>query len=71
MRYYIEHPAQAEAIIAHAHEYIAQFRDREREKLIALLVRGTISGEPGSADPGYFSFLSDSGLNFARLRGGF
>ena len=38
MRYYIEHPAQAEAIIAHAHEYIAQFRDREREKLIALLV---------------------------------
>ncbi len=38
MRYYIEHPEEAEAIIAHAHEYIAQFRDRRREKLISLLV---------------------------------
>ncbi len=32
MRYYIEHPDEAEAIIAHAHEYVAQFRDRRREK---------------------------------------
>ena len=39
MRYYIEHPVEAEAIIAHAHEYIAQFRDRRREKIISLLVR--------------------------------
>lgn len=38
MRYYIEHPVEAEAIIAHAHEYIAQFRDRRREKIISLLV---------------------------------
>lgn len=38
MRYYIEHPDQAEAIIAHAHEYVAQFWDRKREKLIALMV---------------------------------
>ena len=38
MRSYIEHPEEAEAIIAHAHEYIAQFRDRRREKLISLLV---------------------------------
>ena len=38
MRYYIEHPDEAEAIIAHAHEYVAQFRDRRREKIISLLV---------------------------------
>lgn len=38
MRYYIEHPAEAEAIVAHAHEWVAQFRDRRRERLIALLV---------------------------------
>lgn len=38
MRYYIEHPDEAEAIIAHAHEYIRQFRDRKRERLISLLV---------------------------------
>lgn len=38
MRYYIEHPDEAEAIIAHAHEYVAQFRDRKREKIISLLV---------------------------------
>jgi hypothetical protein len=28
MRYYIEHPDEAEAIIAHAHEYVAQSRHR-------------------------------------------
>lgn len=38
MRYYIENPDQAEAIIAHAHEYVDQFRDRRREKIISLLV---------------------------------
>lgn len=38
MRYYVEHPDEAEAIIAHAHEYIAQFRDRKRERIISLLV---------------------------------
>lgn len=38
MRYYIEHPDEAEAIIAHAHEYIRQFCDRRREKLLSLLV---------------------------------
>ncbi len=38
MRYYIEHPDEAEAIIAHAHEYIAQFADRRRERIISLLV---------------------------------
>ena len=38
MRYYLGHPEEAEAIIAHAHEYIALFRDRKRERIISLLV---------------------------------
>ena len=38
MTYYIEHPEEAEAIIRHAHEYVEQFFDHEREKLISLLV---------------------------------
>ncbi len=38
MRYYIEHPDEAEAIIRHAHEYVAQFRDSAREDLLSLLV---------------------------------
>lgn len=38
LTYYIEHPEEAEAIIQHAHAYVAQFRDEERESLISLLV---------------------------------
>lgn len=38
LRYYIDHPDEAEAIIRHAHEYVAQFRDAKREKLVSLLV---------------------------------
>lgn len=38
LNHYIQYPEQAEAIIAHAHEYVAQFRDKERERLISLLV---------------------------------
>ena len=38
LTYYIEHPKEAEAIIQHAHEYVDQFRDEAREKLISLLV---------------------------------
>ena len=38
LHYYIAHPERAEAIIANAHRYVRQFRDRKREKLIALLV---------------------------------
>lgn len=37
-RYYVAHPDEAEAIIAHAHEYVSQFFDKKREKLISLLV---------------------------------
>lgn len=36
LRYYIAHPAEAEAIVQHAHEYIDQFRDKKRERLIAI-----------------------------------
>lgn len=38
LQYYIDHPDEAEAIIRHAHEYIDQFRDKKRERLISLLV---------------------------------
>ena len=38
MRYYIEHPYKAQEIIDHAHEYVNQFKDKKREKLISLLV---------------------------------
>ena len=38
LQYYIDHPDEAEAIISHAHDYVAQFRDRRRERLISLLV---------------------------------
>ena len=38
LQYYIDHPAEAEAIIHHAHEHVAQFCDKKREKLISLLV---------------------------------
>jgi RNase adaptor protein for sRNA GlmZ degradation len=38
VQYYIDHPEEAEAIIRHAHEYIAQFQDKRRERLISLLV---------------------------------
>lgn len=36
--YYNNHPEEANAIIQNAHEYIQQFRDKKRERLISLLV---------------------------------
>ena len=38
LTYYINHPDEAQAIIDHAHEYVAQFRNKRRENLISLLV---------------------------------
>jgi len=38
LRYYMAHPDEAQAIIQHAHDYVAQFRDPARERLISLLV---------------------------------
>jgi len=36
--HYSRHPEEAEAIIKHANEYVAQFRDKRRERLVSLLV---------------------------------
>ena len=38
IRFYIAHPDKAEAIIAHAHEFVSQFRDDRREAIIQLMV---------------------------------
>lgn len=38
LQYYIDHPEEAKAIIAHNHEYVAQFKNKERERVISLLV---------------------------------
>ncbi len=38
INFYIAHPEQAEQIVEHAHEYVRQFFDTEREELISLLV---------------------------------
>lgn len=38
LRYYLEHEDEAEAIVQHAHEYVRQFKNKKREKLIGLLV---------------------------------
>lgn len=38
VQYYIQHPEKAEEILIHAHEYVEQFKDKKRERLIALQV---------------------------------
>ena len=38
IHYYVAHPEEAEAITRHAHEWIAQFQDPDRELLVSLLV---------------------------------
>jgi hypothetical protein len=38
LHYYIDHPDEAQTIINHAHDYVDQFRDARRERLISLLV---------------------------------
>lgn len=38
LRYYMEHEDEALAIIEHAHQYIAKFKNKRQEKLISLLV---------------------------------
>lgn len=38
MEYYIDHPEEAESIIQRAHEWVEQFQDPKRERLISLLV---------------------------------
>ena len=36
--YYEAHPEEAKAIISHAHEWVNQFKNKKREKLISLMV---------------------------------
>lgn len=38
VEYYIAHPEQAQEIIRHAHEWVKQFQNKKRERLISLLV---------------------------------
>lgn len=38
MDYYLSHPEEAEAIIQNAQQWVAQFKDTKRERLISLLV---------------------------------
>ena len=38
LTYYATHPDEAQQIINHAHEFVAQFMDKEREQIISLLV---------------------------------
>lgn len=38
LEYYNSHPEEAEEIVRHAHEYVAQFRDNKRENLLSLMV---------------------------------
>lgn len=38
MQYYINHPEEAEAIIAHAHEYLQQFRNKHHERALQVMV---------------------------------
>jgi hypothetical protein len=38
LRYYLDHPAEGEAIVRNASEYVRQFFDEKREDLISLMV---------------------------------
>ena len=49
LNYYIAHPQEAEEIIRHAHEYVEQFKDPERERLVSLFVLKKYFEETNSA----------------------
>lgn len=51
LQYYIEHPSEAEAIIEHAHAYVKQFMDEERENLISLWVLEKYFQSSGQIEP--------------------
>jgi hypothetical protein len=38
LKYYIEHPEEAEQIVENAHQFVEQFKDKKKERLISLLV---------------------------------
>lgn len=51
IKYYIAHPDEAEAIIAHAHEYVSQFQNERMERIIQFCV-----------DQRYFVFTGQTAL---------
>jgi len=50
MKYYITHPNEANEIIRHAHEYIKQFFNKKRERLIGLMVANKYFVATGQKD---------------------
>lgn len=38
LNYYIAHPGEAQQIIANAHKFVEQFKDKKKERLISMLV---------------------------------
>lgn len=38
INYYNNHPDEAKAIVKHAHEYVSQFKDKRRERVISYMV---------------------------------
>ncbi len=51
MNHYITHPDEAEAILRNAHEYVAQFRNKRRERLVHLMVLQKYFGKTGQLGP--------------------
>ena len=47
IRYYTEHPHEAEMILKHAHEFVAQFRNKRLERIISLNVMRRYFGQTG------------------------
>lgn len=55
IQYYEEHPEEARRITEHAHEWVAQFLNRKRERLISLMVLDkyfTLSGQKAASAVG-------------------
>lgn len=48
--YYEQHPDEAKAIVEHAHEWIMQFRNKRREKLISMMVLNKYFSLTGQLD---------------------
>lgn len=56
--YYAAHPDEAQCIIDHAHEHVAQFRDPKREQLVSLLTLNNYF----AATNGWNAFTGGSGV---------
>lgn len=51
LQYYMAHPEEAKAIIAHAHEYIEQFKNKKHEELISVMVMERYFEKTGQINP--------------------